>query len=189
MTKWNYKSDFTFIMTLRDCHGNDLGFPDYDWIAKFWTASKANAYIASYIGNECVNCINEGGRIRVIMDNHRLSPGPLHMEFTALLPNGGYPDGNERIVQPIITDIYLVKDSVCPHTADVQIIIPALKGDPGPVYEPEYEMVETGRFEIWEGENLIVGFPTFEKRSTRPAPDYYYYYDNGEPATIGTWDE
>ena len=50
MAKINYKSDFDFILTLRDAQGNDIGFPNFDWEARFWTFSPMHAVAASCRG-------------------------------------------------------------------------------------------------------------------------------------------
>lgn len=46
MTKINYKSDFDFILKLKDCADpkKTVPFPDGNFDARFWTSSKANAY-------------------------------------------------------------------------------------------------------------------------------------------------
>lgn len=50
MRKVNYRSDFDFVLRLFDCRGVEVGFPEYDWVARFWTGVKANAYEVSCIG-------------------------------------------------------------------------------------------------------------------------------------------
>lgn len=133
--KINYKSDFDFILRLKDCRGQDLSFPSYDWIAKFYTNNKINAYTASSIGGECTNCFNDNGRIHVVVNNHRMGQGVLCVEFTAMIPNGVYPDGDERIVVPAPLDIELVsKAGECHCGAEVEAILPYIKGDKGDAF-------------------------------------------------------
>ena len=127
----NYKSDFDFLLRLYDCRGLELGWPDYDWECRFWTTQKANAFVASCRGGECRNCFNDGGVIHVVCDNHRLGAGVLEAEFTALLPDAMYGDGNERVVVPARTKIELVRGAACPEAFDVELTLPLLKGDTG----------------------------------------------------------
>ncbi|MGM9844903.1 MAG: hypothetical protein ACI30K_01555, partial [Muribaculaceae bacterium] len=104
----NYKSDFDFILTLYGENGESIGFPAYDWEAYIYTASKAYKYKASCHGGECVNCFNDNGKIHIVANNHGLPTGKLKIDFYSYLPNSLYPDGTERVVQPIDVDIELV---------------------------------------------------------------------------------
>lgn len=110
MKRIYYKSDFDFILRLKDCRGRDIGFPTSNWTAKFWTSSKLNPYVASCINGECVNCFNDGGQIHILADNHRLSQGQLEMELTIDYEDAKYPDGHHRIVIPGRLEITLVTD-------------------------------------------------------------------------------
>lgn len=108
--KLNHKSDFDFILTLYGENGESIGFPTYDWEAYIYTAgSKAYKYKASCRGGECVNCFNDNGKIHIVANNHGLSVGVLRIDFISYLSNSLYPDGTERVVQPIDTDIELVQ--------------------------------------------------------------------------------
>lgn len=112
----NYKSDFDLILRLETCVHNDdgteertdIGFPDCDFTATFWTASKVSTYVASCIGGQTKNCFNDNGRIHVVFDNHKLSKGRLMVELHTSLPNGIYPDGTQDIYEPHPLDIELV---------------------------------------------------------------------------------
>lgn len=111
MTRINYKSDFDFLMRLIDCEGRDIGWPEFDWTARFWTWSKACSYTAGCTGGECVNCRREDEGIRVLMDGHNLGSGRLHVELTVQMPDGDMPDGDRRTVSPVALDIELVRDA------------------------------------------------------------------------------
>ena len=128
MNKVNYRSDFDFILRLKSCNGNDIGWPAFDWYAKFHTPNgKANAYTASCTGGRCVNCYNDDGRIHIVCDNHHMGLGRLLVEFTAFFPDSDYPDGNERVVAPFPLDIELVRDATCcPVTAEVEMQLPVI---------------------------------------------------------------
>lgn len=128
--KINYKSDFDFILRLRDGAGADIGWPDYDWVARFYTSMKVNAIEVSCIGGRCQNCYNDDGRIHVVMNHHTLSPGILTVEFSAMIPNDTYPDGDEVIVAPESLSIELVREAApCPSSAEVELMIPYIKGE------------------------------------------------------------
>ena len=110
MQRINYKSDFDFILRLRDCKGDAVGFPGYDWEVRLWTPqNKANAYTAACRGGVCENCYNDNGEIHIVCDGHRL--GQLCAELTVELPNGIYPDGYRKRVEPQLLGIELVNDA------------------------------------------------------------------------------
>lgn len=48
----NRNNDLDFILTLRDAEGRDVGFPAWDWTAKFYTNWIDNAAEASSIGGK-----------------------------------------------------------------------------------------------------------------------------------------
>ena len=143
--KRNYKDDFDFIMRLYsamvDSSGKEvadsrreLGWPDYDWVATFYTSgytsSKANAYVASCIGGECVNCYNDNGQIHIVVNNHHMGTGRLIVEFRAELPRDIYPDGYQRNVIPEPLDIELIVGKVdLPSEMEVELLLPYIKGD------------------------------------------------------------
>lgn len=132
MRKVNYKSDFDFVMRLKDASGKEVPFPECDWDAEFWTSSKQNAYRASCIGGEYVNCFREAdGSIHFIFDNHRLGVGALKWEPHFELPNGLYPDGVQDLYKPDPLDIELVSGAGdCGDTAEVEAMLPYIKGEP-----------------------------------------------------------
>ena len=145
MTSVNYKSDFTLLLRLYLCKPGDEGataekgveidFPTYDWEARFWTWNKANAYTASCKGGVCTNCRNEEGKILVVFNGHGLSPGTLNVEFTALLPDDLFPDGDRRTVVPGPLGVVLTKDAACcPSTMEAEMILPYIKGDKGDAF-------------------------------------------------------
>ena len=140
MTHKNYKSDFDAILHLYRCRKDDNGeevreevdFPPYDWVARFYTSSKANAYsskanayIVSCIGGKCTNCFNDGGKIHAVFDSHRMGPGILNVEFVAQLPNSIYPDGLQQEVRPQPLDIELVSGmGDCGCRIDMSVVLP-----------------------------------------------------------------
>lgn len=125
MRNINYLSDFDLIVTLKTCDGTDIGFPDYDFKLFFYTYSKVNGFTASSIGGKYTNLYNDNGKIHVVFDNHKLGSGELKVDFTALLPNGLYPDGDKKLVVPQPLDVKLVRDKGdCIKDIDVEVIMP-----------------------------------------------------------------
>ena len=126
MFKINYKSDFTFILVIRDCEGNDIGFPPMDFDAQIWTNSKINAYYFGRRNGELINCKNEGDKIRVIVNDHQMRCGELQVEVTLHLPDSEFPDQERRIVTPDKLDITLVNltDSTCYPSEVAEISFP-----------------------------------------------------------------
>lgn len=128
--KINYKSDFDFILRLTDCKGVNIGFPDFDWEAKFYTNSKANAFVASSRNGKTVNCFNDEGQIHVVVDGHKMGIGNLNVEMRMELPNDIYPDGVQNDVQPMPLDIELVSgQGDCPTTAEIEVRLPYINGN------------------------------------------------------------
>ena len=129
MRKVNYKSDFDFIMRLKDASGKDVPWPDCDWDALFWTSSKAHSYTASCIGGKYVNCFREAdGSIHFVFDNHRMGKGTLQWEPHFRFPNDIYPDGIQDQFRKAQLGIELVDgdgDEVS-DTPDVEVYMPAV---------------------------------------------------------------
>lgn len=131
MKKINHKSDFDFFLSLKDAGGKEIPFPDNDFVAKFYTTNKANAYTVSCIGGECVNCFNDNGKIHVVVNSPRMGIGVLNAEMHVMLPNGIYPDGMQDIYDPQPLDIELVTGAGdYPTTAEVEASLPLVKGEP-----------------------------------------------------------
>lgn len=140
--KVNYRSDFDFILKLysamTDSSGKEvensrreLGWPDYDWVATFWTSSKANAYVASCIGGKCSNCYNDNGQIHIVVDDHHMGSGRLKVEFRAELPREIYPDGYQQNVIPEPLGIELVPcRGDFPSEIEAELLLPYIKGKP-----------------------------------------------------------
>ena len=131
MTKINYKSDFDFILKLKDGAGHDLGFPDYGWEAMFWTSSKASPFKASCFGGVCKNCYDDEGQIHIVADNHNLGIGTLKVEFRAELPREIYPDDYQRNVMPEPLGIELIREKgELPSEIEAELLLPYIKGEP-----------------------------------------------------------
>lgn len=134
MTKINYKSDFDFILRLKDCADpkKTVPFPDGNFDARFWTSSKANAYTASYRDGVYTNCFRtEDGGMHFVFDDHRMGKGTLHWEPHFELPNGIYPDNMQDLYRKAALDIELVDgDGDCPTTAELEAMLPYIKGEP-----------------------------------------------------------
>lgn len=138
--KLNYKNDFDFILKLATCirhedgtcEKRDVGWPEHDWVATFWTANKANVYVASRKGDTLVNCFNDNGRIHVVFNNHRLGKGVLRVDFHSEVPNAIYPDGIQDLYEPQPLDVELVDGpGDCAGAAEVEVLLPYIKGDRG----------------------------------------------------------
>lgn len=127
-----YKSDFDFILRLKDSEGQQVPFPECDWEIRFYTDSKTYWYTASCRRGVYVNCRREGDAICFIFNDHRLGPGILRWEPHIELPDGAYPDGIQDLLDRQRLGIELVDGpSDCPTTAEIEIIAPFIKGDKG----------------------------------------------------------
>lgn len=131
MTKINYKSDFDFIMRLRDCKDPEktVEWPEGDFEAVFWAGSKANPYRAGRRGGVCENCFpTEDGGMHFVFDKHRLGVGTLKWEPHFELANVIYPDGKEDVYSKEPLGIELVDGpGDCPTTAEVEALVPFIR--------------------------------------------------------------
>ena len=135
MAKVNYKSDFDFVLSLTDCNGIEIGIPDYNWVAKFYTTSKDVYFEASYQDGVYKNWFADDGKIHIVCNEHGLPSGVLKCEFIAEIPNGVFPDDYERLVMAKPLDIELVRGmATCPHDIEVSLILPYIKGDKGDAF-------------------------------------------------------
>lgn len=133
MRKVNYKSDFDFLLRLTDCRGQEVPAPDCDWSVRIYTGgSRVNAYEAWRRGDEWHNAFDDGGRIHIVVNRPRIGVGTLQAEFHVGLPNVIYDDGVQDLYKPQTLDIELVDGpGDCPGTAEVELVLPYVKGDPG----------------------------------------------------------
>lgn len=124
-----YKSDFDFILRLKDSEGQQVSFPECDWEIRFYTDSKTYWYTASCRGGVYVNCRREGDAIRFIFNDHRLGPGILRWEPHIELPDGAYPDGIQDLLDRQRLGIELVDgpgDCRPPAGVDIEVMLPAI---------------------------------------------------------------
>ncbi len=128
-----YKTDFDFILRLKDCKNKDIAvpFPECDWEIRFYTEAKNYFYIASFRKGIYTNCIKVDDGIHFIFHNHRLGVGTLKWEPHFEHPNDIYPDNIQDLFSKEQLDIELVDGpGDCPTTSEVEIIAPFIKGDP-----------------------------------------------------------
>lgn len=145
MRKQNFKSDFDFVLALRDSDGNDLGFPEINWELLLLSGSRQLAYTASYQYGEKENVKNDNGKIKVIVDRHEFPAGELLYEFTAEIPDESFPDGSRKVFVTGSTDIEIVAEKGQTLTdVTVPVVVPYLKKeeekteeDKTPVTPPE----------------------------------------------------
>lgn len=136
MRRINYKSDFDFVLKLKECKGEnkeaaEVPFPDCDWEAVFYTSSKPNSYTASCKGGKYVNCFKDKDGIHFVFNNHRMGVGTLKWEPHFEIPNDIYPDKIKDIFSMQQLDIELVSgQGDCPTSAEVEVLLPYIKGDP-----------------------------------------------------------
>lgn len=195
MKEINFKDDFNAILHVFACgKGSDgsrrveLGWPQWDWKARFWTSIPVNYYEASCIDGVCKNCFNDNGLIRIVFNNHRLSAGDLKVEFTAYIPDDIYPDGDEIHVVPGDSGIKLVRGrGECPSDIEMALLLPALKGEKG---DKGADAVVCGHIEV-ETDRGIYRIPVASQEVTfteTDAPGTCYGYYGDDNFCIGEWD-
>lgn len=131
MRKVNYKSDFDFIIKLKDPRDNTktVPFPECDFDSILWTSNKSTAYRFSCQNGKYVNCFLEtDGGLHVVVNNHRLGKGMLRWEPHFKFPNGLYPDFIRDTNNLELLGIELVDwaDSCPLNAVEVEATLPAV---------------------------------------------------------------
>lgn len=108
-THINYLSDFAVEITLLDSQGNVLTPPSWDWTLTFKVGTRK--YECSQKDGELCSCKIDGDKVLCYLDNHHFGIGTLEAQFTQLIPDGNYADGNHKIVTPQELDIELWADA------------------------------------------------------------------------------
>ena len=93
-TEINKKSDFDFIVL--DSEGNAINMPSNDFTLDIWTWGSKCRFRASSIGGVLKGCNNDGGKLRVYVDNPGFVPGKLVGEWVSYISSEEYPDGTQR---------------------------------------------------------------------------------------------
>lgn len=141
--KINFKSDFDFLLRLKDNEGNEVLFSDCDWTADIFTDSLAEPFRVSCIGGKCTNCFIDDGRIHVVCNSHNIRPGMLKAEFRTILPDALFPDGSRMVVSPMPLGIELVRGAGdAAASADIAFVPPFVRGYVT-LTQQEYEAIES----------------------------------------------
>lgn len=152
----NRKDDLEIAVTIYDWKGEAIGVPDFDWMARF-TTNGITHYDAQCVGGVYTNAYvkhdadPDTDGIVCVLNNHGLGCGKLKCEFRALLPNSNYPDGNEMIYTPLISDIVLTDgESSKPSALDITATLPYIKGEQGDAMTWE-KMSDSEKQEVVDG--------------------------------------
>lgn len=106
----NYKSDFDVLLNVKDSAGEDIGFPDFDFLVTFRTNGQ-KVFEAGQVGGVKRGVSDVSGKVRIAFDNHGLMPGELKMEFRADVEDVIYPDGKKLTVINVPTNITLTTEN------------------------------------------------------------------------------
>lgn len=147
MEKINYRSDIDFIlpypMWTEGEDGKpaikDIGFPEFDFEVRLWTARRGRSIAVACVGGRCCNCFNDGGRIHVVCNSHGLTPGRLTADYHSMLPDAIYPDGIRDLFRPMELDVELVVGAGdCPTEVEVEAVLPVIRGKDAYTYAVEH---------------------------------------------------
>ena len=106
----NYKSDFDVLLHVKDVNGNDVGFPEFDFLLTFSTSGQKK-FEAGQVDGVKRGVSDADGDIRVVFNSHGLLTGDLMLEFRADEKNDLYPDGKKLTVMTVPTNITLTADN------------------------------------------------------------------------------
>lgn len=132
MRNINYREDFVLLIQLLNHKGEPVGVPDVDFSIRFYSGH--TVYTVGCQDGEFIRCAPmDDGRLRVIFDNHGLSPvKELVGHATYRIPDSLMPDGIRDLPQTIHTGVCLtVGPSDRPSEAEVSVMLPFIKGEPG----------------------------------------------------------
>ncbi len=123
--KVNYKSDFDFLVTLRDLQGSALEFLQFDFTGRVKTVGGTTIVDIRHNGEEWVNCVAEGHKLHVVVDKHPLVSGFLMLEMQIHIPDNLYPDGIRNVTTVHELNIELVTGNGDDITdVDVEFLAP-----------------------------------------------------------------
>ena len=162
------RDDFDFVVRLRDPTGRDEGFPKYDFKGEIYPEADEGLrrdygddwprlrqvmekrgikpYIFSKEGDMMTNCLNDNGRLRVVVAGHQFPGAHLRLTMTYFLPNPIYPGGIQKVIRDYPLDI----GGRCgkrPGEIDLEAVVPF-------VYVSAYELAKANGFEGTEEEFL-----------------------------------
>ena len=166
--------------------------PPFDWGARIFTPDSTRHVAISQKGGEAHGWTRTAdGKILVHLDRHGLMPGRLLAEFTFLLPDGGYADGNQRLTRHYDLGVDLTTDDRdVPTAAEATLKVPwqLIKGEPGKDAAP------VGYMELVTDQDSYLVPLCCEKARPKSVqmPEYGYgygyYYGSDEIPTWGSWD-
>ena len=118
-TEINKKSDFDFIVL--DSEGNAINMPSNDFTLDIWTWGSKCRFRASSIGGVLKGCNNDGGKLRVYVDNPGFVPGKLVGEWVSYISSEEYQDGTQRTCR-YISDFGIDMVDGDSQTNEVQVL-------------------------------------------------------------------
>lgn len=118
-TKINRKSDFDFIVL--DSEGNAIDLPSNDFTLDIWTWGSVCRFRASSIGGVLKGCKNDGGKLRIYVDNPGFAAGKLVGELVSFISNEEYQDGTQRTYY-LISDFGIDMVDESTQINDVQVV-------------------------------------------------------------------
>lgn len=146
INKVNYKSDFDFTANFKAFGSGgvvEIGFANYDWEIMLTTDCNhfaSGGYVVSYKGGVCTNCFNDGGKVHIVMNDHKLNVGQLQGTIKANIPNPIYPDGHQLLMHNVVLPFELVTDNGDePTEVEVEILLPYL-------YDSAYRIAQQGGY-------------------------------------------
>lgn len=108
MGRIHYQSDFSLVIRFFDDTGRDVGMPENDFTIEVMTEGR-RSYRAWKAGNCLVNMAYDGEHAVVVLDEHGLLPGRVRVKLSVDYHNKLYPDGRERVVRNVDTNVVLVE--------------------------------------------------------------------------------
>jgi len=107
MTRINYQSDFTLLVTLTNHEGDTMQPPAHPWSVHVSDQS-GTCWRCSYDGTNYEDCAIDGNTIVCYVNNPGFVPGLLAVKFVNDVPNGSFADRIETQVTPATSSIMLV---------------------------------------------------------------------------------
>ena len=122
-----YGDEFFFHVCLKDASGMTMTLPEGTFVLRLITIGTG-----IYKVPRTDMIINDDGDLVVHVRNHGLLPGRLRVEFVGLIPSVEDPEHPRKVSAVTHSPIELTaKRSHRPSQVDIDLVLPAVKGDPG----------------------------------------------------------
>jgi hypothetical protein len=107
MTRINYQSDFTLLVTLTNHEGGTMSPPSGHAWSVHIRDDAGTCWRCGFDGSSYEDCAVDGDTIVCYVNNPGYVPGLLHVTYVDAIPDSNYADGYNNQVAPAVADVML----------------------------------------------------------------------------------